>query len=199
MEIKERIYKSTEFSDIIETDKTENEQIENGNCLGNKTPKLNKQKKSYIDTPQQKVKYRISNANNIKNASDTYLTSVKKKNYRLKKIEEKKNQDKLIKYLKQSEKTKTPSNNKRDFSLSINQNPIVIVPPSKNERVDRNGIVINKSNKKKVHISFLDKVDKKNLIKCIQVESFKKYNLIEDINIIKQNDSESKNQCCLIF
>ena len=76
----------------------------------------------------------------------------------------------------------------------------------KNERTDINGTVINKKNKKKVKISFIDQIDKnKKLVTEVKIESFKKYNIILGMPKYDYYDGNDKsnskcNSCiCLII
>lgn len=71
------------------------------------------------------------------------------------------------------------------------------------ERRDAFGNEIKKKNKKKVKISFVDEINKDQpLVNVIDIESFKKYNLIigmpKEEHINKKNVS-SNCQCCFIF
>ena len=84
----------------------------------------------------------------------------------------------------------------------------VEIPPkedNKIERTDRNGTVINKKNRKKVKISFIDQVDKhKKLVTEVKIESFKKYNIILGMPKEDYYDGNDKNnsKCsciCLII
>ena len=58
------------------------------------------------------------------------------------------------------------------------------------KRFDRNGNEICKKGKQKV--TFLDKITNNRLVEFINVENFKKYNKLEEINIVEHN------KCCLI-
>ena len=58
------------------------------------------------------------------------------------------------------------------------------------KRMDRNGNEIFKNGKQKV--TFIDKITKNNFVDIINIESFKKYNKVEDVNIANHNG------CCLI-
>ena len=61
-----------------------------------------------------------------------------------------------------------------------------------------NGIEINKNNKKKVHITFLDDISPNNkLIETIMIQSFKKFNIIDDNS--KQENINKCGVCCYIF
>ena len=82
------------------------------------------------------------------------------------------------------------------------------IPPkedNKIERTDRYGTIINKKNKKKVKISFIDQIDRhKKLVTEVKIESFKKYNIILGIpkeDYYDGNDkSNSRCSCiCLII
>ena len=59
------------------------------------------------------------------------------------------------------------------------------------KRYDRKGIEIKKGGKQK--LTFIDKIGKGKLIETIQIESFKEYNLIEEVC------DDRKNSCCNIF
>ena len=68
----------------------------------------------------------------------------------------------------------------------------------KKERRDFYGNVIKKKNKKKVRVSFIDVVTSQSLTKVVNIESFKKYNIIDGY----PNDDKVKNPecvCCSIF
>ena len=71
----------------------------------------------------------------------------------------------------------------------------------KKERFDRYGTVINKKNKKKVKITFVDEIRYEPLIKVVKIESFKKYNVILGIPKEDKYVGVSKNncQCCLLY
>ena len=58
------------------------------------------------------------------------------------------------------------------------------------KRIDRNGNEICKNGKQKV--TFIDKITKNNFADIINIESFKIYNKVEDVNIANHNG------CCLI-
>ena len=66
-------------------------------------------------------------------------------------------------------------------------------------RKDKNGIEINKNNKKKVHITFLDKISPNNRIsEIIVIQSYKKYNNLSDDNL-KDTNKNNCGVCCSIF
>ena len=58
------------------------------------------------------------------------------------------------------------------------------------KRMDRNGNEICKNGKQKV--TFIDKITKNNFVDIINIESFKKYNKVEEVNFANHNG------CCLI-
>ncbi len=67
-----------------------------------------------------------------------------------------------------------------------------------NVRKDKNGIEINKDNKKKVHITFLDDISPNNKITdTINIQSFKHYNIVEKLPCEKKTSNLSR--CCNIF
>jgi hypothetical protein len=72
--------------------------------------------------------------------------------------------------------------------------------PSKKERYDIYGNLINKKNKKKIKVSFIDKVTHQPLCNIIDIESFRNYNYNEGIPKEEKMKNVSTNcQCCLIY
>ena len=61
-----------------------------------------------------------------------------------------------------------------------------------NERIDRFGNRICKNGKQRV--SFIDKISKTNIISVINVESYKKYNKMEEVSLNNQ-----QNYCCILI
>ncbi len=112
--------------------------------------------------------------------------------------------------LKNSEKLKIPTG-KRRRSIAVNSNNIKLnlnnfnnilkslTPPKEiNRRTDKNGIEINKDNKKKVHITFLDDISPNNKItETVNIQSFKKFNIEE--NAQKEIKLSKCSKCCNIF
>ena len=65
-------------------------------------------------------------------------------------------------------------------------------------RKDKNGIEINKINKKKVHITFLDNISPNNKItETIIIQSYKKFNLCD--NMPNEENINKCGVCCNIF
>ena len=72
--------------------------------------------------------------------------------------------------------------------------------PRKKERYDIYGNIINKKNKKKIKVSFIDTVTHQPLANIIDIESFRKYNYTPDIPKEEKINNVSANcQCCFIF
>jgi len=72
--------------------------------------------------------------------------------------------------------------------------------PKKKLRMDIYGNIINKKNRKKIKISFIDDVTNQPLANVIDIESFKNYNYIDGMPKEEKMDNISSNcQCCLIF
>jgi hypothetical protein len=70
----------------------------------------------------------------------------------------------------------------------------------KKERTDIYGNIINKQNKKKVKVSFVDKVHNKPLVNVIEIKSYKKFNYIEGMPKEREvNKVDTRCVCCLIF
>ena len=162
---------------------------------------IRKHKITFGDTPKNKLHHSFSSANNNKNDKffSTNLSFYKKNSHLSKKIEDKKTEIKLAKILKESQKSKIPFNHKNSKLISLSIKPKIFALPSrnKNERIDRNGIVINKTNKNKIHITFIDKVQKCKVAEYIQVESYKQYNIMDDMD--KHGSLFGTNRCCCIF
>jgi hypothetical protein len=116
----------------------------------------------------------------------------------------KKSREKIIKILKHNEKLKIPTGKRRSIagnSLKLNINNMLksLTPPKEIKiRTDKNGIEINKLNKKKVHITFRDDISPNNKITdTINIESYKKYNVFETLST--ENNLSNLNKCCNIF
>ena len=113
----------------------------------------------------------------------------------------------ISKLLKNKEKIKIPtgkrmSNANNHTKLNLNNiNIFESYKPSTKElkiRRDKNGIEINKINKKKVHITFLDKISPNNKItETIIIQSYKKYNFSDDN--IKNENNNNCGVCCTII
>lgn len=109
--------------------------------------------------------------------------------------------NKLNKYLHQIEKSKARERRDSPFLVGsrmyllgeINQNK-----KRKKERTDRYGIPINKINRRKIRVTFIDKVSCQPLENVVKVESYKKYNVIKDM---PKEDFMVKPrcECCLIY
>ena len=120
-------------------------------------------------------------------ATSTEPTSIRVKNYKspnkrysvFKLIEKEKKNKKELKYIIQPKEEKEPS--------------------PKKERTDIYGNVISKKNKKKVKVSFIDKVTTQSLVNVIEIESFKNYNYIYGIPKEEKIDKTTNCNCCFIF
>ena len=146
---------------------------------------------------EEEKKSKHSNSKNSKKGKEKNLNKKKRKS-----------KDKIPNLLKNKEKVKIPVQRKRRISQAVPGNRVNIdinemikslTPPKiVNSRTDKNGIEINKDNKKLVHITFLDKISPNNkLTETVNIQSFKKYNLMEK-NPDFQNLSFC-HQCCNIF
>ena len=113
----------------------------------------------------------------------------------------------IFRLMKNKEKIKIPSGKRFsnvNSSSKLNLNNINIFetekPPTKETkaRKDKNGIEINKFNKKKVHITFLDNISPNNKItETIIIQSYKNYNLFD--NIPNEENINKCGVCCNIF
>ena len=152
-------------------------------------------------------------ADDSKSKSSCVETNKKKKEkneLNKKKKRNKGNKGKITKFLKK-EKLKIPIGKRMsitqntNLNLNINTNStknlniVKSFTPRKDEniRTDKNGIEINKYNKKKVHITFIDEISPNQITEIVNIESFKKFNIVEK----SQNNQmiSDYNKCCNIF
>ena len=97
--------------------------------------------------------------------------------------------------IKMVEKKKKKNNN----NLFTNKIVETKVENDKKERLDFYGNVIEKKNKKKVKVSFIDIVTSQPLVNVIDIESFKNYNYIEGMHGEEKLGANTECVCCLIF
>ena len=112
-----------------------------------------------------------------------------------KRLLSKNNKNKFLTLLKNCEKTKIK---KKESINNIKKEDITIEP--KKPRYDNYGNVINKKNKKMVHIAFADELSEKSITEEIQIESFKKFNYVKGLP--KEDlfgPSNAFNKCCNIY
>ena len=149
-----------------------------------------------------------------KSKNSFYLIKSKpKKCYSFKfKKNNKKDMNKILNLLKNNKKIKIPSgkgiyniNNNNNINIYVKRNlnsnekniESIEAKPEKNARLDTYGNKIFKGNKKNIHIRFLDNIDSNKLIDIIPIQSFKKFNIIEEIPDEKY--ISNFNKCCKIF
>ena len=169
------------------------------------------QKNRHITLKIPKPKTKSSSSNHIslsmeedtKSKSSCLIPRLKQKD---KTVSTKKKKKSKISKLK-NEKLKIPTGKRRSISgqpsnLIINsiKNEIKsFTPPKttkpKNIRRDKYGTEINKINKKKVHITFIDYISPRRITETIQIQSYKNLNKVEAISS-EQRDSS---KCCNIF
>jgi hypothetical protein len=107
----------------------------------------------------------------------------------------KRSKKKLLTLLRNSQKTKVKKESFNDIKKEEENN----IEPKK-LRYDNYGNVINKKNKKMVHIVFADQLSEKLITEEIQIESFKKINFVEGLNKEDTfNQSNVFNKCCNIY
>ena len=162
-------------------------------------------------------KYASSSSNNIVETigdlskcitnTSNFKTPVKYKKEKLGVSKKRRKSRDISKLLKNKEKIKIPtgkrmSNANNHTKMNLNNiNILESYKPSTKElkiRRDKNGIEINKINKKKVHITFLDKISPNNKItETIIIQSYKKYNFSDDN--IKNENNNNCGVCCIII
>jgi hypothetical protein len=121
----------------------------------------------------------------------------------------KRSKDRIVNLLKNNEKLKIPTGKRRSIAanntkLKLNNiNDVLksLTPPKEIIiRTDKNGIAINKNNRKKVHITFLDDISPYNKItETVNIQSYKKYNVIEQLSNNQNNDKSNCSDCCIAF
>ena len=112
-----------------------------------------------------------------------------------KRLLSKSNKNKFLTLLKISEKTKIK---KKESTNNKKKEDIPIEP--KKVRYDNYGNIINRKNKKKVHIVFGDELNKRSLTEEIEIESFKRFNYVKGLpkeDLFKS--SNAFNKCCNIY
>ena len=163
-------------------------------------------------------KYASSSSNNIVETigdlskcitnTSNFKTPVKHKKEKLGYSKKRRKSRDIWKLLKNKERIKIPTgkrmsnaNNRSKLNLNSINNILESYKPSTKEikiRRDKNGIEINKVNKKKVHITFLDKISPNNKItETIIIKSYKKYNFSDD-NSKNENNNNNCGVCCSI-
>lgn len=186
----------------------------NDDTIKNNIPHKKKRKISLNSIPKNKnsstnILY-DSFVDDTKSKSSCVETKKKKKEKNELNKKKKRNKEKIAKFLKK-EKLKIPIGKRMsitqntNLNLNINNNSaknlniVKSFTPRKDEniRTDKNGIEINKYNKKKVHITFIDEISPNQITEIVNIESFKKFNVVEKT---QSNQMISDyNKCCSIF
>lgn len=149
----------------------------------------------------------LEDSNDIKKKQNQQFTQTLKQFYQYRRknnglnnnaIKTNRRKHKIYKLLLEKEKTK---NNKNGMEYHF-----LVKERNKKQRIDRNGVIINKKNRKLVHVTFLDRVTKQPLANVIKIPSYKKYNVIFGIpkeerkyNALINNNNINGCQCCMIF
>ena len=186
------------------------------NELGSKNI-VNKESNISSNKNNNTLKNKSVSSNQISNSNCEETNSKNTVKIKIKKEREKSNINKkkkrkkenIANLLKNNEKLKIPIGKRRRsiatkcIKLNLNNFNDIDIAKSftptikKNIRTDKNGIEINRSNKKKVHITFLDDISPNNQItETVNIESFKQYNIVKKIPF--ENNLQKCN-CCLIF
>ena len=86
------------------------------------------------------------------------------------------------------------------FDQKKNNSKIETEKEKVKERTDIYGNIINKKNKRKVKVSFIDEVTEQPLVKVIEIKSYKNYNYIEGLpKEEKSGKVKTTCVCCSIF
>lgn len=201
--------------------KNEKKQLKNShsiNIVSNSLNDLNTKNNSSQKGSNITINKNMSKSISLNQINDLTGEEVKSKNSKSSKNKKKekvdsfkskkRNKEKIIKLLKNNEKLKIPTGKRRSCAegngLKLNLNNInnileSLTPPKiQNIRTDKNGVEINKDNKKKVHITFLDEISPNNkFTDTINIQSFKQLNFIEQLP--EENNIPKFTKCCDIF
>ena len=192
-------YTGSNFLNEINTKNISSQKESQIQFTKNKSPKNKSNSSNHIivQMEEEKKSRHSKNSKKGKEKNDAYKNK-------------KKSREKIAKLLKNNERIKIPTGKKRrsfavdgnTLKLNLNNfNNILksLTPPKKsNIRTDKNGVEINKTNKKLVHITFLDDIPPNNKItETVVIQSFKKFNIVED-SPGPQNISNCS-KCCMIF
>ena len=145
----------------------------------------------------------LSLEDDTKSKSSCLIPRIKQKDKIISNKKKKKNKISKLK----NEKLKIPTGKRRSIlgqtsNLIINslKNEIKsFTPPKitepKNIRKDKYGTEINKINKKKVHITFIDYISSKRITETINIQSYKFHNKIESF----PSEQRDSSKCCITF
>ena len=192
--------------------------LQSYNTCSNETIKKNSStpKDSQLKLNKNNQKNKSISSNHIYSLGDESKSSFNNNNNKSKKKSKgkniqrakKKSKDRIVNLLKNNEKLKIPTGKRRSIAanntkLKLNNiNDVLksLTPPKEIIiRTDKNGIAINKNNRKKVHITFLDDISPHNKItETINIQSYKKYNVIERLSN-QNNDKSNCSDCCITF
>ena len=169
--------------------------LTNSNLINKTTPNQINKKEKIFDSIDSDLKKKLFSSEIVLKqeskrsyeATSTEPTSIRVKNY--------KSPNKKFSVFKLMEKDKRNKKEISRFTQKIDEE----MSPDKKERTDIYGNVISKKNKKKVKVSFIDKVTTQNLVNVIEIESFKNYNYIFGMPKEEKIDKTTNCQCCLIF
>ena len=176
-----------------------------------KNASYQKDKHILLNVPKHIAKSSSSNhvslslEEDTKSKSSCLITRIKQKHKDKNVSTKKKKKNKILKL--KNEKLKIPTGKRRSISgqtsnLIINsvKNDIKsLTPPKisipKNIRKDKYGTEINKINKKKVHITFIDYISPKRITETIHIQSYKHLNKIE----VFPSEQRDSSKCCILF
>lgn len=114
-------------------------------------------------------------------------------------VKERGRKKEILQNLLSQEKSKIKDKKKENqFSVVKPKN---LALPEKNVRRDKAGVIINKKNRRRVKISFIDEISDLPLTEVILIDSFKKYNVMQGMpkDDLYLGRSEARCNCCEIF
>lgn len=173
---------------------------------------MTERKESNISSTKNKFspKNKTSSTNHILNSIGDETKSKSSLNIKIKKKDKeksdlsknkKKSRDKIAKFLQIPRgKRRSIAVNRTKINLNNINNMLKTLTPPKEIKVrtDKNGIEINKNNKKKVHITFRDDISPNHKITdTVNIQSFKEFNIFEKSS--SENNLSNCNKCCIIF
>ena len=106
---------------------------------------------------------------------------------------------KLLELFKNSERSKNKVTKKESITDTYKKTDVS--EPKKKTRFDNFGNLIDKKNKKNVHIAFIDQLmNGRSITEKIQIESFKNYNYVKGLpKKDVYNPTNNFHKCCFIF
>ena len=140
------------------------------------------------------------NITKIKNYSKFKINKNENNEKKRKKFLGKSSTSKLLVIFKNSERSKNKVTKKESITDTYKKTDVES-EPKKKTRFDNFGNLIDKKNKKNVHIAFIDQLmNGRSITEKIQIQSFKHYNYVKGLpKKDEYNPTNNFHKCCFIF